>query len=62
MLAKEVVAAVVPSGDVARCLLMPSGMFFFAAHYTHAQYAVYVASASSACGFGRPGVSFQSLL
>ena len=55
MLAKEVAAAVVPSGDV---------VFVEAAYVgcsslqriSMSQYAVYVASASSACGFRRPGV------
>ena len=37
-------------------MLKPRGMFFFAAHISMLQYAVYVASASPACGFGRPGV------
>ena len=53
MLAQEMVAAVVPTGDVVfveaawDALLRSAYML---------QYAVYVASASSACGFGRPGV------
>ena len=39
------------------CLLKPRGMFFFAAHISMLQpLCVCVASASSACGFGRPGV------
>ena len=54
MLAKQVIAVVVPSGDVV--FLKPRGMLFFPAHIRVLQYAVYVASASSACGFGRPGV------
>ena len=55
MLAKEVVAAVFPYGNV---------VFVEAAWYICSsslrvrmlQYAVYVASASSACGFGRPAL------
>ena len=38
------------------CLFNPRGMFFFAVPISLLQYAVYVASASSACGFWRPGV------
>ena len=54
MLAQEMVAAVVPTGDVV--FVEAAWMLFFAAHISMLQYAVYVASASSACGFGRPGV------
>ena len=39
-----------------KCLLKPRGMLFFVAHTGMLQYDVYVASASSACGFGTPGV------
>ena len=38
------------------CLLKPRGMLFFATHISMLQYAEYVVYASSAGGFGRPGV------
>ena len=50
MLVKEVLAAVVPLGDVE--FVEAVWDFFFAAHKSMLQCAVYVASASSACGFG----------
>ena len=54
MLAKEVVAAVVPSGDVV--FVEAAWDALLRSAYKHVAYAVYVASASSSCGFGRPGV------
>ena len=55
MLAKEVVAAVVPSGNVVFVEATWDALLR-SAYISMLQYAVYVASASSACGFGRPGV------
>ena len=57
MFAKEMVAAVVPSGDI---VIVESAWDARSSQriifISMLQYAVYVASASSACGFGRPGV------
>ena len=55
MLAKEVVAAVVQSGDVV-FVEAAWDVLLRCAYIIMLQYAVYVASASPACGFGRPGV------
>ena len=55
MLAQEMVAAVVPS-DYIVFVESTWDALLRSAYLSMLQYAVYVASASSACGFGRPGV------